>query len=67
MMAFLKYISGESNHIELPLSNLYSIIIDAIPISVTSPVTTNLPDIMSDEEEELDPSTLGNFDIEDEE
>lgn len=65
LMAFLTYISGESSSIMLPLSSLCSLIIDATPVRVTSPITTNLPDTMSDEAEEQDSSTLGNFDAED--
>ncbi|PKN11178.1 MAG: hypothetical protein CVU43_20395 [Chloroflexi bacterium HGW-Chloroflexi-5] len=65
LMAFLAHISDESPSIRLPLSNSSSLMIDTNPISVTLPVTTDLPDTMSDDAEEQDFSTLGNFNAED--
>lgn len=60
-MAFLKVLSGGSSSIELAPSGSCSVIIDAKPVFVTAPITTVLPDAMSDEAEEQDASTLGNF------
>lgn len=67
LMAFFELLSGTSSHIELPLSDHCSLGIAASPVLVTSPVTTTLPDAMSDDAEEQDVSTLGNFNVEDEE
>lgn len=65
MMAFLEILSGSSTSIDLPLSKTTALTLDATPLRVTSPVTTALPDVMSDDGEEQDTSTLGNFGIED--
>lgn len=66
LMAFLELLSGSSSYIELPLANSCFVRLDASPILVTSPVTTVLPDDMSDDAEEQDLSTLGNFNVENE-
>lgn len=58
-MAFLELLSQDSPYIRLPLSDSESLKLDASPILVTSPVTTILPDELSDETEEQDFSTLG--------
>lgn len=67
LMAFLEVLSNGSPYIDLPLSNSALLRLDARLIQVTSPVTTVLPDAMPDDAEELDISTLGNFDVEDDE
>lgn len=59
LMAFLELLSQDSPYIRLPLSDSESLKLDASPILVTSPVTTILPDELSDETEEQDFSTLG--------
>jgi hypothetical protein len=64
-MAFLELLSGTSPDIALTLSNSCSLDIDATPLLVTSPITTVLPDLMSDEAEEQDSSTLKSSDSED--
>ena len=66
-MAFLEVLSNGAPYIDLPLSNSALLRLDARLIPVTSPVTTVLPDAMPDDAEELDISTLGNFDVEDDE
>lgn len=66
-MAFLELCSNSSPYIELSLSSSCALKIDASPMLVTSPVTTELPDQMADDEEEQDASTLGNFNVEDDE
>jgi hypothetical protein len=66
-MAFLELLSGESQYIELALSGSASIKIDATPLLVTSPISTILTDIMADDAEEQDLTTLGNFDLEEDE
>lgn len=67
LMAFLELMSGQSPHIELALGGSSKLKLDASPVLVTAPVTTALPDSMPDEAEEQDVSTLGTFDIEDDE
>jgi hypothetical protein len=65
LMAFLEIFSNGSSYIDLPLSRSEFVQIESIPIEVTSPFTTFLPDIMPDDAEEQDASTLGNFELED--
>jgi len=62
LMAFLEMLSGGPEHIELPLSRSSALRIEANPVLVQSPVTTDLPNTMSDDAEERDISTLGNYD-----
>lgn len=64
-MAFLELLSGQSSHIELALACSCALRLDASPVLVTAPVTTALPDTMPDEAEEQDDSTLGYFNLED--
>ena len=59
VMAFIELLSEELSFIALPVSPSTAIVLDATPLLFTSPVTTHLPDLMSDEEEEHDSSTLG--------
>jgi hypothetical protein len=63
-MAFLEMISIHSSSLDLPLSRTSSVRLDARPIVVTVPVTTVISDAMSDDAEEPDTSTLGNFNLE---
>lgn len=65
LMAFLELLAGQSSHIELALAGSCVLKLDASPVLVTAPVTTVLPDTMSDDAEESDTSTLGNFNVED--
>ena len=58
-MAFIELPSGELSTISLPLSPTCSIVLEATPLLFSSPVSTALPDVMSDEDEEKDSSTLG--------
>jgi hypothetical protein len=67
LMAFLELLSGDSQFIELPLSGSASIKLDATPILFTSSVSTALPDVLSDDDEEQDVTTLGNFHEEEDE
>lgn len=66
-MAFLELLSGSSQSLDLPLSDFTSLSLDPRPILATSPVTTLLPDTMPEDAEEQDFSTLGNFELEEEE
>jgi hypothetical protein len=64
-MAFVELLSGQSPHIDLPLSGSCALRLDTSPILFSCPVTTAQTDAMTDDAEESDPSTLGNFDPED--
>jgi hypothetical protein len=66
LMAFLELVSGETLCITVPLSGASAITLDDRPILFTSPVTTALPNMMEDDAEETDDSTLGLFNAEDE-
>jgi len=59
LMAFLEMLSGESAFLKLPLGPSSEIRLDATPILFTSPVSTLLPDVLTDDDEETDPSVLG--------
>jgi hypothetical protein len=65
-MAFLELLSGQSPHIDLPLSGSASLRLDASPVLVTVPVTTAIRDAMSEDADEQDVSTLGNLNPEEE-
>jgi TIR domain len=67
LMAFLELLSGDLSYIDLELSGSASFRLDATPILFTSPVSTVLPDEMSDDAEEQDDTTLGNFHVEEDE
>jgi hypothetical protein len=58
-MAFLELLAGESAFVELKLGPTASLLLDAAPLLFTSPVSTPLPNVLSDEDEEVDDSTLG--------
>lgn len=64
LMAFLEMLSGDSAYIKLPLGPSEHIRLEANPILFTSPVTTPLPNVLKDEDEEIDESVLGNHGIE---
>jgi hypothetical protein len=58
-MAFIELLSQDSAFISLRLSPSALIKLDAAPMLFSSPVSTDLPDTMRDDEDEQDPSTLG--------
>lgn len=60
LMAYLKLLSRQSESIYLPVSKEESLRLDSQPVLVISPVTTVLPDVMDENAEEQDTSTLGN-------
>ncbi|MCA1868325.1 toll/interleukin-1 receptor domain-containing protein [Agrobacterium genomosp. 3] len=66
MLAFLELLSGESAFVRLPLSDTAHIVLEAAPMLFSSPVSTVLPDILDEDEEETDISTLGRPDSDDE-
>ncbi|MDZ4868966.1 MAG: toll/interleukin-1 receptor domain-containing protein [Alphaproteobacteria bacterium] len=59
MMAFVELLAGDSASIKLPVGDQSCIRLDATPMPFTSPVSTFLPNLVSDDEEEQDDSTLG--------
>lgn len=58
LRAFLELLCGESSSIALVVGENERIRVESVPMFFTSPVTTELPDQIDDEEEEVDPSTL---------
>lgn len=58
LRAFLELLSADQPFINLPLAQAAFIRLDALPILCTSPVSTLLPDVMQDEDEEGDDVTL---------
>jgi hypothetical protein len=66
IMAFIELLSGETSYIVLPLGASSTIVLEAAPILFSSPVSTVLPNEMSDEDEEQDSSTLGRPEVEEE-
>jgi TIR domain len=59
LMALLELLAGEFSFISLPLSPAINLLLDPTPMLFTSPVSTALPNILGDEDEEDDESTLG--------
>ena len=59
MMAILELLSGDQSYLDLPLAPDACVRLDAAPILFASPVTTVLPDVMDDADEEDDDATLG--------
>lgn len=59
LMAFLEILSGDLATIRLPLAADAELLLEATPLLFSSPVSTELPNILSDEDEEVDASTLG--------
>lgn len=66
LMAFLELMAGERAYIDLPVSPTESIRLDSAPLLFTSPVTTPLPNLLEEEDEDSDPSVLGHRDIDQE-
>lgn len=59
LLAYLELLSGESAFLRLPLASDAHIVLEAFPLLFTSPVSTVLPDALTDDQEEADVSTLG--------
>lgn len=66
MLAFLELLSEGSAYIRLPLSDRFAFVLDASPILFSSPVSTELPDVLDADDEETDVSTLGRPDNDEE-
>jgi hypothetical protein len=67
MLAFLEMLSGDSAFIRLRLSAEHNLVIDAAPVLFSSPVSTMLPNEADADDEEMDASTLGRPENDDEE
>jgi hypothetical protein len=59
LLAFMELLSGEASTISLALAEDAFVRVEAVPLLLSSPVSTILPAVMQDEDEEIDPSTLG--------
>ncbi|MBD3744828.1 toll/interleukin-1 receptor domain-containing protein [Sphingopyxis alaskensis] len=66
MLAFLELLSGDSAYIRLRLASDRDLLLEAAPILFSSPVSTQLPDILDADAEESDASTLGRPDNDEE-
>ena len=66
IMAFIEILSGESSFITLPLAENATLRLEAAPLLFTSLVSTPLPNMLRDEDEEIDETTLGRPEYEDE-
>jgi hypothetical protein len=60
LRAFLELLCGESSAITLRVGENACIRIESVPMFFTSPVTTDLPHEMDEDDEEGDDSTLTN-------
>ena len=58
MLAFLELLSGDSSSLKLPLADNLALRLDASPILFTSPVTTRLPNVTGEDDEDEDETTL---------
>ncbi|MGD9924789.1 MAG: hypothetical protein AB7V13_25570, partial [Pseudorhodoplanes sp.] len=63
LLAFLELLSGDSAFISLPLAPSAALKLVAQPVIFTSPVSTQLPDALADDQEETDETTLGRPEI----
>lgn len=58
MMALLELLSGDLAYLYLAVGSDARFVVDATPIKFTLPVTTELPDELTDDDEESDESTI---------
>jgi hypothetical protein len=58
LMAFMELLAADQASVKLPLAAGAFVRLEATPILFTSPVTTVLPDVLADEDEEYDDATL---------
>jgi hypothetical protein len=58
LRAFLELLVGEAAYITLSLGSQTDVKLEAVPISFTSPVTTDLPDVADDAAEEAEETTM---------
>jgi hypothetical protein len=64
LMSLLEVLAGESSFIALELGPSERCLLEPTPILFTSPVSTALPNLLRDEDEERDESTLGRPELE---
>ena len=65
-MAFMEVLAGESPYVMLPLGSDGHILVDAMPIQATSPVSARQTHYLDEDAEETDVTTLsGHFDDKD--
>jgi hypothetical protein len=65
LLAFIELLSGEESSINLRLSETAVARVEAAPLLFSSPVSTVLPNLLRDEDEEVDDTTLGRPEPED--
>lgn len=66
LMAFMEALAGESPYVTLPMGSHEQILVDAMPIQATSPVSARQTHHLGEDAEETDLTTLsGHFDDED--
>ena len=58
LMAFMELLAGESPYVALPVSSDAQILVDAMPIQATSPVTALQANKLGEDGEEIDVTTL---------
>lgn len=61
LMAFMELLAGESPYVSLRVGNGKFILLDAMPIQATSPVTARQTNRLDEDAEEKDASTLGGY------
>lgn len=66
LLAFLEIMSAGSAFIRVPLAPGHDMLLSSEPILFTSPVSTSLPDVSDADGEEVDDSTLGRPEAEEE-
>jgi hypothetical protein len=59
MMALVEVLAGDASFIALEMSPSARLLLEPTPVLFTSPVSTALPNVLLDEDEEDDESTLG--------
>ena len=67
LMSFLELLAGDRAFLNLPLGESAFVRLEAVPILFSSAVTTLLPDVMDDADEEGDHETLGHMPYEEDE
>ena len=65
LLAFLEILSGDSAYIRISLAPGRHMLLASEPALFSSPVRTKLPDVLDPDGEEIDESTLGRPDLED--
>lgn len=61
LMAFMELLAGESPYVSLPVGNDSDILVDAMPIQLKSPVRTKQRNLLGEDAEEKDLTTLNGY------